>query len=69
MRLGKATVSQLEMLEEAKGEVQRLQAELKAEPKTKATVQLLPGLVERYALDLQATLGACGRDSTSTDPG
>jgi hypothetical protein len=57
VRLGKATVPLLEMVEEATAKVQRLRAELGAEPKAKAIVKILPGLVERYARDLRATLG------------
>lgn len=57
VRLGKATATLLEMLEEAESEVRRLQAGLSATPKDKATVRAIPGLVERYVRDLRVTLG------------
>jgi len=45
------------MLEEAEEKVRRLRAEMEATPKPAAIVRTLPGLVERYAKDLRATLG------------
>ncbi len=54
---GVRTPSTKEMLEEWEGNVQRLRAELKTDPKAKATVRALPGLVESYIRDLRAVLG------------
>ena len=45
------------MLEETEGKVRRLRAEIDSSPQPQAVVRLLPGLIERYANDLQAVLG------------
>lgn len=51
VRHGKATVTLLEMLEEAEARIQRIRTDLGA-PKAKADVKAFPGLVERFAKDL-----------------
>ncbi len=56
VRHGKATRDLLEMLEEAGERVRRLRADLAAEPKAKAIMRMLPGVVERYVRDLRAVL-------------
>ena len=57
VRLGKATIPLLEMLEEATEKVHRMRSHLATEPRTTARIQVLPVIVEKYARDLRATLG------------
>ncbi len=57
VRLGKATVTLLEMLEEAERKATGLQAELSSPRKDQASVHAIPRLVEQFVRDLRATLG------------
>lgn len=57
VRLGRATTSLLEMLEEAEDRARRLRAEVATEPsKTRVVAKVLPQLVEQYVRDLRETL-------------
>lgn len=57
VRHGKATATLLEMLEALEAKIRRLRAESNAEPRARAAVRALPGLVERYVRDLGSVLG------------
>ena len=57
MKLGKATDTLLEVLEETEGRIQRLHAKMQMDPKGKVAFRALPGLVERYVRDLRSVLG------------
>lgn len=57
LRHEKATATLLMMLEEAEEKIQRLQADLRTEPKTKATMRISPSVIETYLRDLRAVLG------------
>lgn len=57
VKRGKATDTLLRVLEETEERIRRLRAEMQTEPKGKAAIRALPGLVERYARDLRSVLG------------